>query len=44
MVEIKAAYHEEYKTTVMDDIKMRYSDDQRNLLFALIKGKLSLCD
>lgn len=40
MVELKTAYHEEFKETLIDEITKRYSDDQMNLLLALIKGKL----
>lgn len=42
MVEIKATYHDEFKETLVDEIKKRYSDDQMNLLLALIKGKIKL--
>lgn len=38
MVEIKTAYLEEYKETLMDEIMIRYEDEQKNLLMALIKG------
>jgi hypothetical protein len=40
MVEIKTAYLEEYKETLMDEIMIRYEDEQKNLLMALIKGKM----
>ena len=38
MVEIKTAYLEDYKETLMDEIMIRYEDEQKNLLMALIKG------
>ena len=40
MVEIKTAYLEEYKETLMDEIMIRYEDEQKYLLMALIKGKM----
>ena len=40
MVEIKTTYEEEFKETLMDEIMIRYEDDQKNLLMALIKGHL----
>ena len=39
MVEIKTTYLEEYKETLMDEIMIRYEDEQKSLLMALIKGK-----
>ena len=40
MVEIKTTYQEEYKETLMDEIMIRYEDEQQKyLLMALIKGK-----
>ncbi|XP_028396288.1 uncharacterized protein LOC114520254 isoform X2 [Dendronephthya gigantea] len=37
MVEIKTTYSEEFKETLMDEIMIRYENDQKNLLMALIK-------
>ncbi len=39
MVEIKTTYQQEYKETLMDEIMIRYEDEQKNLLMALIKGR-----
>ena len=38
MVEIKTAYLEEYKDSLLDEIMIRYEDEQKDLLLALIKG------
>ena len=38
MVEIKTAYLEEYKESLLDEIMIRYEDEQQDLLMALIKG------
>ena len=38
MVEIKTAYQQEYNETLMDEIMIRYEDEKKNLLMALIKG------
>lgn len=38
MVEIKTAYLEEYKESLLDEIMIRYEDEQKDLLMALIKG------
>lgn len=38
MVEIKTTYLEEYKESLLDEIMIRYEDEQKDLLMALIKG------
>ncbi|CAB3986629.1 annexin A6-like [Paramuricea clavata] len=37
MVEIKTTYQEEYKESLMDEIMIRFENEQKNLLMALIK-------
>jgi hypothetical protein len=41
MVEIKELYQKNNLTSLADDIRKHYSEDVKNILLALIKGKQS---
>ena len=40
MVEVKELYQKNYMKSLADDIRENYVDDVKNILLALIKGRL----
>ena len=43
MVEVKELYKTTHEVTLADDIKKHYTEDTKNILLALIKGKYLIC-